>query len=211
MGDPDHWLPEVTIEYRGLTVEADALVGAASNPSVLNSAKAAFKKLTCLGGPPTKRITILHGINGVLKPGTPGCLLHQGRSAAGGSAGAATLLLPCSPARSALLCTAVDPWWRSLMPAGVITLLLGPPGGGKSVFLQALSGRLKPSHRLSIGGSIKYNGTDFHDFVVRRTAGLVDQYDFHIPELTVLETVQFAAGTRGGCRPACALLAHAGA
>ena len=42
-------------------------------------------------------------------------------------------------------------------------------------------------------GSIRYNGEDIDDFVVQRTAGYVDQHDRHIPNLTVLETTQFAA------------------
>lgn len=118
---------------------------------------------------------------------------------------------------------------------GRLTLLLGPPGGGKSLLLQALSGRLKQSKHLrvrqwwwlgwgwvqgkhqaggdacadcildagafhapacppsqppsalasadtrclslllQISGSIKYNGVDPSTFVVRRTAGLVEQ------------------------------------
>eukprot|EP00887_Chlorella_sp_A99_P006759 scaffold3.g6759.t1 len=140
----ERWLPELTIEYRDLTVEADALVGAASVPSVLNSAKLALKKLTLQGGLSTKRVTVLDGINGVLRPSS-------------------------------------------------LTLLLGPPGAGKSVLLQALAGRLQPSHRLRISGSVKYNGVEIRDIVARRTAGLVDQYDYHIPELSVLETVSFAA------------------
>ena len=34
--------------------------------------------------------------------------------------------------------------------AGVFTLLLGPPGSGKSTYLQALAGRLKRSHSLQV-------------------------------------------------------------
>lgn len=76
---------------------------------------------------------------------------------------------------------------------GRLTLLLGPPGSGKSVLLQALSGRLRQHKGLRIHGSIKYNGEDVHDFVVQRTAGYVDQHDKHIPNMTVIETVNFAA------------------
>lgn len=80
-----------------------------------------------------------------------------------------------------------------VLKPGRLTLLLGPPGSGKSVLLQALSGRLRAHEGLRIDGSIKYNGEDVDEFVVQRTAGYVDQHDKHIPNMTVLETVNFAA------------------
>lgn len=46
---------------------------------------------------------------------------------------------------------------------------------------------------VQISGSVKYNGRESREFVIRRTAGLVEQQDDHMPTLTVLETVQFAA------------------
>jgi len=81
---------------------------------------------------------------------------------------------------------------------GKFTLVLGPPGAGKSVLMQALSGRLHLHKGLRQSGSIKYNGEDMDSFVVQRTAGLVDQYDQHIPNLTVAETVKFAAHCQMG-------------
>ena len=80
-----------------------------------------------------------------------------------------------------------------VLKPGRLTLVLGPPGSGKSVLLQTLSGRIRKGRRLRIDGSIKYNGEGIDEFVVQRTAGYVDQYDRHIPNLTVLETTQFAA------------------
>ncbi len=80
-----------------------------------------------------------------------------------------------------------------VLKPGRLTLVLGPPGSGKSVFMQTLSGRLVKGRHLRIDGSIRYNGEDIDDFVVQRTAGYVDQHDRHIPNLTVLETTQFAA------------------
>lgn len=61
---------------------------------------------------------------------------------------------------------------------GRLTLLLGPPGSGKSVFLQLLSGRLRSHKGLRIVGSVMYNGEELSSgsFVPRRTAGLVGQY-----------------------------------
>lgn len=80
-----------------------------------------------------------------------------------------------------------------VLKPGRLTLVLGPPGAGKSVLLQTLSGRMRKGRHLRIDGSIRFNGESIDDFVVQRTAGYVDQYDRHIPNLTVLETTQFAA------------------
>jgi ABC-type sugar transport system ATPase subunit len=135
-------LPTVTIEYRDVHVEADALVGADRTPSVWNSTKALVKSLA-LKRLQTRPLTILDGVSGVIKPGR-------------------------------------------------LTLLLGPPGSGKSVLLQHLSGRLRTHRGLRASGSIKYNGVEVDEFVPRRTAGLVGQYDNHIPDMTVMETVKFA-------------------
>ena len=60
---------------------------------------------------------------------------------------------------------------------GRITLLMGPPGAGKTVFLRMLAGRFRPSAELRMSGSVKYNGCAPSEFVVERTVGLVDQYD----------------------------------
>ena len=81
-------LPTVSIEYRDLTVQADALVGADRTPSVWNSAKSLLRGVACVKTP-TQPKTVLDGMSGVILPGR-------------------------------------------------LTLLLGPPGGGKSVLLQAL-------------------------------------------------------------------------
>jgi ABC-type multidrug transport system ATPase subunit len=85
-----------------------------------------------------------------------------------------------------------------VLKPGRLTLLLGPPGSGKSVLMQALSGRLHLHKGLRQDGYIKYNGEDMNTFAVQRTAGLVDQYDQHIPNLTVAETVKFAGDCQIG-------------
>lgn len=140
-------LHRVEVEYRNLTVEADAQTGSSRNPSVWNSTKELFDGFVPCGFTGLNQkmpVKLLEGVNGVIKPGR-------------------------------------------------LTLLLGPPGAGKSVLLQALSGRLREHKGLRISGNVKYNGEDIHDFVVQRTAGYVDQHDKHIPNMTVLETVNFAA------------------
>lgn len=80
----------------------------------------------------------------------------------------------------------------TLQPGG-ITLLLGPPGAGKSTLLKALSGKLQGNSPLQVSGDITYNGRTFEEFIVQRTAGYVEQVDRHTGELTVRETLNFAA------------------
>ena len=81
---------------------------------------------------------------------------------------------------------------------GRTTLLLGPPGAGKSVLLQLLAGHFKNSAFCRVTGDVKYNGKDKKEFVIQRTAGLVDQYDEHIANLTVHETLDFASACQVG-------------
>ncbi|XAR60730.1 Iron-chelate-transporting ATPase [Bertholletia excelsa] len=78
---------------------------------------------------------------------------------------------------------------------GRMTLLLGPPGAGKSTLLLALAGKLDPGLKKS--GRITYNGHDLNDFCVKRTSAYTTQTDNHIAELTVRETLDFAARCQG--------------
>ncbi|KAM0924026.1 hypothetical protein ACQ4PT_005152 [Festuca glaucescens] len=72
-----------------------------------------------------------------------------------------------------------------------MTLLLGPPGSGKTTFLLALAGRLGSD--LQVSGKVTYNGHEMGDFVPERTAAYVSQHDLHIGEMTVRETLVFSA------------------
>ncbi|CAL5426860.1 unnamed protein product [Camellia sinensis] len=78
---------------------------------------------------------------------------------------------------------------------GRMTLLLGPPGSGKSTLLLALAGKL--DHALKQTGNITYNGHKLDDFCVKRTSAYISQTDNHIAELTVRETLDFAARCQG--------------
>ncbi len=58
--------------------------------------------------------------------------------------------------------------------------------------------RLKTVNMLQVSGDITYNGYHFNEFVVARTAAYVDQNSSHIAEMTVRETLDFAARVQGG-------------
>ena len=105
---------------------------------------------------------------------------------------------------------------------GTTTLLLGPPGCGKTTLLRVLSGRLKPGGGLRIvnGDKLLYNGlrgdggaggggdgeveskkekkTKNSSFSLARTVSFVAASDLQIPNLTVRETLRFAEECHGG-------------
>ncbi|KAK6145270.1 hypothetical protein DH2020_022090 [Rehmannia glutinosa] len=68
-------------------------------------------------------------------------------------------------------------------------------GSGKSTLLRALAGKLESSLKKS--GTITYNGHEFDDFFVQRASAYIGQTDNHIAELTVRETLDFAARCQG--------------
>ncbi|KAM4100329.1 hypothetical protein ACB094_05G060000 [Castanea mollissima] len=76
-----------------------------------------------------------------------------------------------------------------------MTLLLGPPSSGKTTLLLALAGKLGPD--LKFSGRVTYNGHDMNEFVPQRTAAYIGQYDIHIGEMTVRETLAFSARCQG--------------
>ncbi|KAL0874148.1 hypothetical protein Bca101_023853 [Brassica carinata] len=76
-----------------------------------------------------------------------------------------------------------------------MTLLLGPPGCGKTTLLLALAGRLDPS--LKTSGDVSYNGHLLPEFVPEKTSSYVSQNDLHIPELSVRETLDFSGCFQG--------------
>ncbi|XP_062206068.1 ABC transporter G family member 41-like isoform X2 [Phragmites australis] len=76
-----------------------------------------------------------------------------------------------------------------------LTLLLGPPGSGKSTLLKALAGKLQTNHKVT--GEIEYNGAKLNEFAPEKTAAYISQYDLHVPEMTVRETLDFSARFQG--------------
>ncbi|KAM7259425.1 hypothetical protein ACFE04_015166 [Oxalis oulophora] len=82
-----------------------------------------------------------------------------------------------------------------VLKPGRMTLLLGPPGCGKTSFLKALSGNLCKS--LKVNGKISYNGYKLEEFVPQKSSAYISQDDLHIPEMTVRETLDFSAYCQG--------------
>ncbi|CAK9136216.1 unnamed protein product [Ilex paraguariensis] len=82
-----------------------------------------------------------------------------------------------------------------IVKPGRMTLLLGPPGCGKTTLLKALSGNLSKS--LEVTGDISYNGYKLEEFVPQKTSAYISQNDLHIPEMTVRETIDFSARCQG--------------
>ncbi|PON69592.1 ABC transporter-like [Parasponia andersonii] len=82
-----------------------------------------------------------------------------------------------------------------VIKSGRLTLLLGPPGCGKTSLLKALSGNLDSSLKLT--GEVSYNGYKLEKFVPQKTAAYISQFDQHIPDMTVRETLDFSARCQG--------------
>ncbi|KZV47395.1 pleiotropic drug resistance protein 3-like [Dorcoceras hygrometricum] len=101
--------------------------------------------------------------------------------------------LPCLPSQEAKI-TIINGVSGIIKP-GRLTLLLGPPGCGKTTFLKALSGNLKKS--LKVTGEVSYNGYKLDEFVAQKTSAYISQYDQHIPEMTVRETLDFSSRCQG--------------
>ncbi|KAJ0405196.1 hypothetical protein ATCC90586_008824 [Pythium insidiosum] len=77
---------------------------------------------------------------------------------------------------------------------GRLTLVLGPPGSGKSALLKILSGRFPIDRNITFSGDISYNDMRRHEIRDRlpRYVAYVDKHDEHYARMTVLETLEFA-------------------
>ncbi|WP_440899220.1 ABC transporter ATP-binding protein, partial [Actinosynnema sp.] len=85
--------------------------------------------------------------------------------------------------------------WRDVtltVPAGEVSVLLGPSGTGKSVFLKSLVGLLKPER-----GSITVNGTDLvrcserELYEIRKLFGVLFQDGALFGSMTLFDNVAF--------------------
>ncbi|KAL0338599.1 UNVERIFIED_CONTAM: ABC transporter G family member 39 [Sesamum angustifolium] len=76
-----------------------------------------------------------------------------------------------------------------------MTLLLGPPGAGKTTFLLSLAGKL--NQNLKKSGKITYCGHEFSEFVPQKTCAYISPQDLHQGEMTVRETLDFSGRCLG--------------
>ncbi|KAL7108005.1 hypothetical protein ACP275_06G088600 [Erythranthe tilingii] len=76
-----------------------------------------------------------------------------------------------------------------------MTLLLGPPGSGKTILLKALAGKL--DNDLRVNGNITYCGHELSEFIPQRTCSYISQHDLHHGEMTVRETLDFSGRCLG--------------
>nr|CAD1840726.1 unnamed protein product [Ananas comosus var. bracteatus] len=76
-----------------------------------------------------------------------------------------------------------------------LTLVLGPPGSGKSTFLRALSGKLDST--LKLKGQVLYNGEELSPSTSGYMCAYVSQHDLHHAEMTVRETLNFSGAMLG--------------
>ncbi|XP_058179423.1 pleiotropic drug resistance protein 3-like [Rhododendron vialii] len=84
---------------------------------------------------------------------------------------------------------------QGILKPSRMTLLLGPPGCGKTTLLKAIGGKLDQS--LKVTGDISYNGYKLNEFLPQKTSAYISQYDVHISEMTVRETLDFSACCQG--------------
>ena len=76
--------------------------------------------------------------------------------------------------------------------SAVTTQVLAPPGSGKTTLMKSIAGLLPQKNVKS--GSVKYNGCGAKEapFSVPQVVGYVPEYDLHMAQLTVRETLEFA-------------------
>ena len=85
-----------------------------------------------------------------------------------------------------------------VIPAGSMTIIMAPPGHGKSVLLKALSARSLGDPNLS--GEIRWGGVNREEanrrgLQLRRLCAYAEQVDNVYPTLTTLETIDFAVNS----------------
>jgi ABC-type multidrug transport system ATPase subunit len=81
-------------------------------------------------------------------------------------------------------------------PPGEVTVIMGPSGSGKSTFLKMLSGRPHKAGFLAHfapEGNITLNGVPASSKTRHLTAFVEQDDDYHMPALTVRETLRYAA------------------
>jgi ABC-type multidrug transport system ATPase subunit/ABC-type multidrug transport system permease subunit len=87
--------------------------------------------------------------------------------------------------------------------SGELLIVLGRPGSGSSTFLKSICGQLK-GLKMSPESSIHYSGVSQKIYTKELRGDVVynQEYEQHFPQLTVGQTIRFAAGARLTAHPA---------
>jgi ABC-type multidrug transport system ATPase subunit len=84
----------------------------------------------------------------------------------------------------------------AVFPAGEVSAILGPSGAGKSTLLQLIAGRKMRAGalaRFSRQGEILFGGAPPSATAMSNVAFVEQEDDWHLPSLTVRETLRYAA------------------
>eukprot|EP01099_Mayorella_cantabrigiensis_P001614 TRINITY_DN1723_c0_g2_i3.p1 TRINITY_DN1723_c0_g2~~TRINITY_DN1723_c0_g2_i3.p1 ORF type:complete len:1322 (-),score=259.68 TRINITY_DN1723_c0_g2_i3:116-4081(-) len=73
---------------------------------------------------------------------------------------------------------------------GTMTLILGPPGGGKTSLFNILCNRVKSGQ---VSGEVLFNGKEINPLNHNRMVSFVNQLDIHLAPLTLKQTLMFSA------------------
>ncbi|KAK8551179.1 hypothetical protein V6N12_039836 [Hibiscus sabdariffa] len=181
-------LPTIEVRYENLNIEAEAFVGTNALPSFLNFITSIFEGLLINLGVLSsrkKKLTILKDISGIIKPGRMTLLLGPP------SSGKTTLLLALAGKLDPTLKVLYQIHFFSFTVFLSMLLVLAL----SSAF--ALVSNSEVKILLQFSGTVTYNGHTMDEFVPQRTAAYISQYDLHLGEMTVRETLAFSARCQG--------------